>query len=74
VIKSVTSLERLFRVDILNRSKTEIEVVIQFINADRNPGEMPMMKRYRVEVSKQTHTFLATLEKEGLENSSYFTK
>lgn len=63
VVKSITELERLFKVDIFARSQTEIEVVLQFVNKERNPQQLPHFKRYRLTLDRLTQEFLKDLEK-----------
>ena len=46
IVKSVTALERLFMVDILVTSNDEFELVLHFVNAERNPAIAPAIKRF----------------------------
>lgn len=74
VVKSITELERLFKVDIFARSQTEIEVVLQFVNKERNPGQLPEIKRYKLGLDRLTQEFLKDLEKQAESFSPFLKK
>ena len=57
-MKSKTELERLYMIDILERGKKEIEIILHFVNKNLNPMEMPVIKRYRMNVDETTFEFL----------------
>ena len=54
VVKNETSLERLFMIDILERGKREIELVLHFVNKQFNPMLSPQIKRYRMQLDETT--------------------
>jgi hypothetical protein len=47
-VKSITKLERLYMIDIVERGKKEIELVMHFVNKQYNPTMSPVIKRYRM--------------------------
>jgi len=51
-------------IDILERSKKEIELILHFVNKNLNPCEKPVIKRYRMDVDEATQEFLLSLEQE----------
>jgi hypothetical protein len=51
-------------IDILERGKKEIEVIMHFVNKQYNPIMSPEIKRYRMNLDEQTQEFLINLEKE----------
>ena len=59
-------------IDIVERGKKEIEIILHFVNAKLNPYEKPVIKRYRMNVDAETQEFLQTLEEEVHKNSKYF--
>ena len=47
-MKSVTALDRLFMVDIANAKANAIELVLHFVNKNRDPKQLPTIKRYKM--------------------------
>jgi hypothetical protein len=41
-------------IDITERGKKEIEIIMHFVNKNRNPMESPQIKRYRMNVDGDT--------------------
>jgi hypothetical protein len=60
-VKSVTKLERLFMIDILERGKKEIEVILHFVNKSYSPTMSPVIKRFRMTLDEATQDFLVDL-------------
>ncbi len=61
-------------IDILERGKKEIEVIMHFVNKQYNPIMSPEIKRYRMNLDEQTQEFLINLEKEIQINSQFYNK
>lgn len=53
-VKSLTNLERLYMIDIVEKGKKEIELVMHFVNKQFNPTMSPVIKRYRMHLDHQT--------------------
>jgi len=53
-VKSKTSLERLYMIDIVERGKKEIDLVMHFVNKLYNPTMSPVIKRYRMTLDQTT--------------------
>jgi hypothetical protein len=53
-VKSKTKLERLYMIDIVERGKKEIEVVMHFVNKQYNPTMSPTIKRFRMVLDENT--------------------
>ncbi len=51
-------------IDIVERSKKEIEVIMHFVNKDCNPLLSPEIKRYRMNLDELTQEFLIIFESE----------
>ena len=58
IVKSVTELERLFMVDILVTSNDEFELVLHFVNRERNPAIAPSIKRFFLKNELSAKEFL----------------
>jgi len=63
-VKSLTNLERLYMIDILEKGKKEIELVMHFVNKQFNPTMSPVIKRYRMYLDNETQSFLVNLQRE----------
>ena len=63
-VKSKTNLERLYMIDIVERGKKEIEVVMHFVNKQYNPTMSPTIKRFRMVLDQNTQDFLINLQRE----------
>ncbi len=63
-VKSKTNLERLYMIDIVERGKKEIELVMHFVNKQYNPTMSPTIKRYRMSLDHNTQSFLMALQNE----------
>ena len=63
-VKSKTNLERLYMIDIVERGKKEIEVVMHFVNKQYNPTMSPTIKRFRMILDQSTQDFLINLQRE----------
>jgi hypothetical protein len=50
IVKSVTELSRLFKIDILaamnSKAKNDMELVLHFVNKDRDPMVPPTIKHF----------------------------
>jgi hypothetical protein len=51
-------------IDIVEKGKKEIELILHFVNKNLNPLESPNIKRYRMNLDEDTQLFLINLEKE----------
>lgn len=60
-VKSKTSLERLYMIDIVERGKKEIDLVMHFVNKFNNPTMSPVIKRYRMTLDQTSQDFLLAL-------------
>jgi hypothetical protein len=47
-VKSVTNLSRLYMLDIVEKGKKEIELILHLVNKALNPLMSPEIKRYRM--------------------------
>lgn len=74
VVKSKTELERLFKLDIVEKGKREMEVIFHFVNKEKNPLEPAEIKRYLMLVDTKSSMFLQILEVEVACNSTYYDK
>lgn len=61
-------------IDIIERGKKEIEVILHFVNKSYSPTQSPVIKRYRMTLDETTQEFLVTLEKEVSISSSFYAK
>ena len=53
-VKSRTSIERLYMIDIVEKGKREIEVIMHFVNKHFNPTMSPVIKRFRMTLDAKT--------------------
>lgn len=74
IVKSVTALERLFMVDILVTSNEEFELVLHFVNAERNPAIAPTIKRFFLKNELSVKEFLKQFEAVAARSSPYYRK
>jgi len=51
-------------IDIVERGKKEIELVMHFVNKQYNPTMSPVIKRYRMTLDQLTQDFLIALQRE----------
>jgi hypothetical protein len=51
-------------IDIVEKGKKEIELVMHFVNKQLNPTMSPVIKRYRMTLDYSTQLFLVNLQKE----------
>lgn len=63
-VKSVTKLERLYMIDIVEHGKKEIELVMHFVNKHYNPTMSPVIKRFRMTLDLHTRFFLSELQRQ----------
>jgi hypothetical protein len=61
-------------IDIVERGKKEIEVIMHFVNKQYNPMMSPVIKRYMMNIDTETQDFLMNLEREIQINSQFYTK
>jgi len=73
-VKSRTSLERLYMIDIVEKGKKEIELIMHFVNKQLNPTMSPVIKRYRMTLDLKTKAFLMNLQREISINSHLVSK
>ena len=74
VVKSKTELARLYMIDVVEKGKKEIEVIMHFVNKEFNPMMSPEIKRYRMNLDEQTQEFLVNLEKDIEVCSRFYNK
>ena len=51
-------------IDIIEKGKREIEVIMHFVNKQYNPTMSPTIKRYRMTLDLKTQAFLLDLQRE----------
>lgn len=61
-------------IDIIEKGKNSIEVLMHFVNKALNPTLRPEIKKYKMELDIQTQEFLQYLDKEVAERSIYYAK
>ena len=58
--------------------KVQLELIMHFVNASRNPGQPPKIKKYSLGVgvqdNKDQQVFLRDLEKKAMESSEYYRR
>lgn len=54
LVKGETAMERLFMIDVVERGKKEIEIIMHFVNKQYNPMIKPDIKRYRMNLDEDT--------------------
>ncbi|CDW76654.1 UNKNOWN [Stylonychia lemnae] len=74
LLKSETNLERLYMIDVLERGKKEIEIIMHFVNKQYNPMMSPDIKRYRMNIDADTQQFLVSFQREVEKNSKFYLK
>lgn len=88
IVKSCTELERLFKVDIAQVSSSlsaltsklstkaaaepDIEVQLHFVNKERNPFVLPVLKRYTMKADEAGKKFLSQFELVAKQASAYY--
>lgn len=74
IVKSVTSMDRLFKMDVfsMNKNGQEVELVLCFVNKDRNPKAMPEVKRYLLKTDDKTKAFLRSFDQMARKASKYY--
>ena len=73
LVKNEIKIERLYMIDIVERSKKEIEVIMHFVNKQYDPLQSPEIKRYRMNLDEQTQQFLILFESEIEKNSQFYS-
>jgi hypothetical protein len=61
-------------IDIVEKGKKEIELVMHFVNKHFNPTMSPVIKRYRMTLDYSTQLFLVNLQKEIQKSSHLVAK
>lgn len=74
VVKSVTHLSRLYMLDIVEKGKKEIELILHFVNKQQNPTMSPDIKRFRMVLDAVTQQFLVALSFEIAHHSHLVDK
>ena len=59
-------------IDIVERGKNELELIMHFINKNYSPLQSPEIKRFRMNVDEHTQEFLMRLEEETQKNSKFY--
>ena len=73
LVKNETKIERLYMIDIVERSKKEIEVIMHFVNKRYDPMLSPEIKRYRMNLDEHTQEFLLLFESEVELKSQFYS-
>ena len=73
-MKSKTDLQRLYLIDIVERGKRDIELVLHFVNKHFNPTMSPVIKRFRMTLDQETQKFLLELQQEIATSSHLVSK
>lgn len=71
-MKSRVEVKRLFMIDIVERGKKEIELILHFINKEYSPWKSPQIKKYIMPVDENTQEFLVMLEQEVMKSAEYY--
>ena len=74
VVKSVTELSRLFKIDLAAYNTTDLEIVLHFVNKERDPCKFPTIKRFVVVNDTATKDFLRKFEHLVSISSSFYHK
>lgn len=61
-------------IDIVERGKKEIEIIMHFVNKQYNPMMSPEIKRFRMNLDEISQEFLIRFEKEVEERSKFYAK
>jgi len=59
-------------IDVMEKNKSELQIVMHFVNKNRNPLEAPVIKKYWMSLDNETKVFLNTLQAQLLEESEYY--
>ena len=66
MVKSCNELERLFKIDVVGKGAggtislgQDIELILHFVNKERDPKKLPDVKRYILKSDNNTKSFLA---------------
>ena len=73
-MKGIIKLERLYMIDIVEKGKKEIEIIMHFVNKQYNPMMSPVIKKYRMNLDESSQQFLINLQREIDINNSFFRK
>ena len=77
-VKSRTDISRLFKIDIKGRSFSrisgvaELELHLHFVNKEMDPSAKPILKSYLIRNDQETKSFLAKLQTEAKQRSSFY--
>jgi hypothetical protein len=61
-------------IDVVERGKKEVELVMHFVNQYYNPTMSPVIKRYRMTLDQTSQDFLVALQREITSTSHLVTK
>lgn len=61
-------------IDIVEKGKKEIEIVMHFVNKQYNPMMSPVIKKYRMNLDENAQLFLVNLQREIEINNQFFKK
>ena len=77
-IKSRNEISRLFKIDIKGHSFSrisgvaELELILHFVNKEMDPSGKPILKTFLIRSDDETKTFLAKLQAEAKERSTFY--
>ena len=78
MIKSRSEITRLFKIDVKGHrfsrisGTAELELILHFVNKQMDPSGKPILKTYLLKSDEQTKSFLATLQAEAKERSTFY--
>ena len=61
-------------IDIVERSKHQFELFLHFVNKQYDPMLQPEIKRYVMNIDKDSQEFLVQLQREVEANSQFYSK
>ena len=61
-------------IDVVERGKRDVELVMHFVNKLYNPTMSPVIKRYRMTLDQSSQDFLLALQREISSTSHLVTK
>ena len=74
VVKSVTALSRLFKIDLSANNDKDLVIYMHFVNKERDPCKLPTIKRFQVLNDTSTKEFLGKFEHLVSQSSRFYRK
>ena len=79
LIKGRSELSRLYKIDVVGKGRnimsgnsTELELILHFVNKNRDPTGIPDVKKYVLKSDSNSKAFLAKLQNQAKEHSKYY--